>query len=163
MGWVELPPYFTALTDTACDLANAQIRDHSKRQAQPHRLENVANTPSPDNAAHPPLQAPCLIVSKRQPVVEVDVYHVDGFLLLAQTRHQQEATMRAALHAIDDVFRPLCHPTNLTSDERSRCRSKRCSKEMPAGLHTSASWGGIWIRWPSHSIFQSTGWSDSAR
>ncbi|KAI2501864.1 hypothetical protein MHU86_12629 [Fragilaria crotonensis] len=26
MGWVESPPYFTALTETACDLANAALR-----------------------------------------------------------------------------------------------------------------------------------------
>jgi hypothetical protein len=36
----------------------------------------------------------------------VDVY-VDDFLLLAQTATQRRRVMRAALHAIDDVFRPL--------------------------------------------------------
>ena len=29
MGWVESPPYFTVLTETACDLANTRLRARS--------------------------------------------------------------------------------------------------------------------------------------
>ena len=28
MGWVESPPYFTAITETACDRANAMLSRH---------------------------------------------------------------------------------------------------------------------------------------
>ena len=49
MGWVESPPYFTALTETACDLANAHLRtrttDDARARQAPHRLEAVAMTP----------------------------------------------------------------------------------------------------------------------
>ena len=31
MGWVESPPYFTALTETACDLANQSLRARDER------------------------------------------------------------------------------------------------------------------------------------
>ena len=46
MGWVESPPYFTTLTETACDLANQAMRQGSHR-TQPHHLEAVASTPPP--------------------------------------------------------------------------------------------------------------------
>ena len=110
MGWVESPPYFTALTETICDLANAKLAD--KKNAPPaHRLEQVASTP-PAETPHPPV--PCTITpspslglaSPRPPVGEVDIY-VDDFLLLAQTKHQQNRVLRATPHSIDDVFWPV--------------------------------------------------------
>jgi hypothetical protein len=107
MGWAESPPYFTALTETACDLANAHLWQRSARLNLPHRLEAVAATPPPDHAPTPPARGSVEPVSPRRPVATVDVY-VDDFLLLAQTRHHQQAVLRAALHSIDDVFRPLC-------------------------------------------------------
>ena len=109
MGWVESPPYFTALTETACDLANAQLRRPAARMPPPHRLETVTSTPSTDDVAHvPPADAPNNIarLQRKRPAADVDVY-VDDFLLLAQTQHQRQAVTRAALHSIDDVFRPL--------------------------------------------------------
>lgn len=41
MGWVESPPSFPALTETACDLANAMLRE-GRVSSQVHHLEGVA-------------------------------------------------------------------------------------------------------------------------
>jgi hypothetical protein len=43
MGWVESPPYFTAATETACDLTNAALRIPT--MPPPHRLEQLAASP----------------------------------------------------------------------------------------------------------------------
>ena len=46
MGWVESPPYFTILTETACDLANHMLKGTEAPRLQTHhRLETVAATP----------------------------------------------------------------------------------------------------------------------
>ena len=108
MGWVESPPFFTVLTETVCDIANRRIRDPSYVSA-PHRLESAAATLPALHAAptarsrawHGPEP-----IQPRRPVAEVDIY-VDDFLLLAQTRAQQQRVLRTSLAAIDDVFRPL--------------------------------------------------------
>ena len=111
MGWVESPPYFTTLTETACDLTNNQLRARDKRpRLTVHRLEAVSATPPPDPVAvqgkgeatrdlRPRIQG-------RPPVAAVDVY-VDDFLLMAQTANQCTTVMRHTLHSIDAVFRPL--------------------------------------------------------
>ena len=44
MGWVESPPYFCAVTETVCDVANA-IPASATLKAHP--LEHLANTPPP--------------------------------------------------------------------------------------------------------------------
>lgn len=41
MGWVNSPPSFCAMSETACDLANARVY---RRHAPPHRLEHLAST-----------------------------------------------------------------------------------------------------------------------
>ena len=111
MGWVESPPYFTTLTETACDLTNNQLRARDKRpRLTVHRLEAVSATPPPDpvtmqgkgettRGLRPRIQG-------RPPVAAVDVY-VDGFLLMAQTANQCTTVMRHTIHLIDEVFRPL--------------------------------------------------------
>ena len=112
MGWVESPPYFTTLTETACDLANQslRVRNQRARQMQAHRLEAVAVTP-PLDAGEPRTGAAIRPVEHRAPqgrppVAAVDVY-VDDFLLMAQTETQKRDVMRASLHATDAVFEPL--------------------------------------------------------
>ena len=110
MGWVESPPYFTALTETACDLANSAMRTRPtlSRLTEPHRLESVADTP-PDDTPVPSTQSggtTHVVATSRPPTACVDVY-VDDFLLLAQTLAQQRKVLRATLTAIDDVFRPV--------------------------------------------------------
>ena len=112
MGWVESPPYFTAFTETACDLANSALQvPQSRQHTTVHRLETVSNTPPADaEPTFAPIQpcapAPTLHQSGRPPVAGVDVY-VDDFLLMAQTRAQRTKVLRSTLHAIDAVFRPL--------------------------------------------------------
>ena len=114
MGWVESPPYVTVLTETACDLANAQLRTRSGPPSwrdAPHRLEAIAATPPPD--LHTAVLTGRVTRSNKQlrsrgrpPVASVDVY-VDDFLLMAQTRVKRREVLRSALTAIDRVFRPL--------------------------------------------------------
>ena len=112
MGWVESPPFFTALTETACDLANAaaQARGLSPKV---HPLEAVAQTPAPDapSPRSPPSDWARAATSfdasvRTKPLSIVDVY-VDDFLLAAQTKREQHRLLRHTLHAIDAVFRPL--------------------------------------------------------
>ena len=109
MGWVESPPFFTTLTETVCDLANAKLRESAHTSA-PHRLEQAAATvvepppPPPPKAWRSQQQHRNPVA--QQPVSAVDIY-VDDFLLLAQTRHQRERVLRTTLHSIDDVFRKL--------------------------------------------------------
>lgn len=117
MGWVESPPYFTAVTETACDLLNAALRrgwDHPP----PHPLESLAATQpaTPVGTAMPsttgdatPGPVPAFKGSpgtNASPLAYGDVY-VDDFLLAAQTKRHQQRVLRTALHAIDRVLRPL--------------------------------------------------------
>ena len=78
----------------------------------PHRLELLAATPPPDvpsprddkalRRAHPGSG-----LSRSAPLAYGDVY-VDDFILAAQTKQrQQQHVLRAALHSIDRVLRPL--------------------------------------------------------
>ena len=130
MGWVESPPYFCVLTETACDRANAMLASHTPVPSltRTHRLESLAATP-PAETNHfshtrsgpmpPPLQG-----VGRPPVASVDVY-VDDFLLLGQTLRQREKVMRATLSAIDEVMRPLSpsdppHRTEPASTKKMR-------------------------------------------
>lgn len=113
MGWVESPPYFCIVTETACDLANQMIRAGSLPQLNTaHRLEAVAATPPDDadtNFTHRTKVVPTpspLAGNGCPPVASVDVY-VDNFLLLAQAQRQRNRVMRATLHAIDQVMRSL--------------------------------------------------------
>ena len=111
MGWVESPPYFTVLTETACDRANDMLSArHHPRLNKAHRLEAVAATP-PDDASTSSLPGVTIPPSTlqgggRPPVAAVDVY-VDDFLLMAQTQHQKQKVMCATLSAIDEVMRPV--------------------------------------------------------
>lgn len=110
MGWVESPPYFTAATETACDLLNARLRQW--QPLPPHPLESLANTPTLGVVATSGTAAPGLAVLHGSaaphppPLAYGDVY-VDDFVLAAQTKRHKQRVLRAALHSIDQVFRPL--------------------------------------------------------
>lgn len=111
MGWVESPPYFTTMTETACDLANAALARGDP--GNPHRLEGDAAT-LPDTPAPPPWSSTWASdqvafqsdKGARPPLASADVY-VDDFLLVAQTKRQQQRLLRLTLAAIDQVLRPL--------------------------------------------------------
>ena len=105
MGWVESPPYFTTLTETACDLANTDLRAHISMRPRNtvHRLEAVAATLPPNTVEAESKGAATRNTRRghrkgRPPVAAVDVY-VDDFLLLAQTEPQRTRVLRTALHA----------------------------------------------------------------
>ena len=49
MGWTESPPAFCTATETAADLANEALRrDPQGRLQRPHRLDELAESPIPD-------------------------------------------------------------------------------------------------------------------
>ena len=112
MGWVESPPYFTTLSETACDFANMSLcaSDILPAHSMVRCLEGIASTPPPERTALVKSNAeatrPAAPRHGGPPTAAVDVY-VDDFLLMAQTRHQQQRVLRASLYAIDQVFRPL--------------------------------------------------------
>jgi hypothetical protein len=112
MGWVESPPYFTVMTKTACDLANAAVQ--WGQPGKPHQLETAAASRpvSPPPAAWPANWASTHAAfdmtgaPSSAPLAFADVY-VDDFLLVAQTKRQQTRLLRLTLEAIDHVLRPL--------------------------------------------------------
>ena len=69
MGWVESPPYFTSLTETACDVANSRLRTNDECLRQPHRLETVAAT-LPEG-----LPASC-VLTRQRPTATVVAEHM---------------------------------------------------------------------------------------
>jgi hypothetical protein len=127
MGWVESPPQFCAVTETAADLANRRVRHP---WAPPHRLESMADVaatadhspvspllvcvhpsavPPFEPSAVPPFAPPAhrTLQAASRPVASVDVY-VDDFIAIAQGSARTLRTVRRhLLHAIDDVFSPL--------------------------------------------------------
>ena len=116
MGWIHSPPYFTAVTETVTDLANAATCTHTV--AAPHRLDFLANTPQPlvpvaqNEPCQPkptttavPHRIPRNVYSR--PLATHDVY-VDDFISLAQGNKRRLRTVRRILlHTMDQVFRPL--------------------------------------------------------
>lgn len=134
MGWVESPPYFTAATVTAYDLINTALQRGVRFPSHP--LESLAATPptnlkaSLDARARSLAAVPGSAATRSPPLAYSDVY-VDDFILAAQTRRHRQRVLRAALHSIDQVFRPL------PADDAS-CRKEPISvKKLKQG---DASW-----------------------
>ena len=105
MGWVSSPPWFCAASETVADLANARIKANWKPPA--HRLDTVAETPTPttrpQSQAGPP---PRIRARNKGPLGAVDVY-VDDFLILAQGGKRRRCRLRRVLfHCVDEVFWP---------------------------------------------------------
>lgn len=113
MGWVQSPPWFCTATETAADLANSWIQH--RVPATPHRLEQLANTPTavtdshstPKAAQAPPVPAPPFTAhSRRPPLAYIDVY-MDDFVALVQGKPSRRRYVRQLLmQAVDTVFRP---------------------------------------------------------
>jgi len=122
MGWVESPPYFCAVTETAADVANQRM---NTRYAPPHHLEGVAaaadetTQPFPSQSPVdfgefgatvkplPPPPAPVTSSPLPHPLAYTDPY-VDDFCNLVQgNRRRRRMVRRIIMHAIDDIFRPL--------------------------------------------------------
>ena len=140
MGWIDSPPYFTSVTETICDEANSLLSQPGDLRLQyPHHLEAVAATPPMENAGTQ-LPTPVHVLPPsphggatctKMPVAAVDVY-VGDFLLLAQTRHQQQRVVRASLHSIDGVLRPLGD-----SDPPERKEPASVKKMLKGDVHWS--------------------------
>lgn len=131
MGWVNSPPYFSAATETAADIMNAQLGRHVV--APPHRLELVAATPPSDAATHQSQLVGSAIHPPhyRRPIQYADVY-VDDFIGLSQgPPATRQNTLRILLHTLDMIFRPL---TPLDHEARQEPASvKKCLKATPLG------------------------------
>ena len=109
MGWVNSPPYFSAVTETAADLMN----DAFKRSEEypPHRLEDQALQVEADNdlgsrnpthsLTEPTIHPPRL----RQRLKYVDIYVDDFIALLQGNAEQQRQAMQLLLHILDKIFR----------------------------------------------------------
>ena len=118
MGWIASPPYFTTMTETACNLVNAAVKSDSP--GLPHQLKAAAATP-PENVSSPRWTDSWTATQSafdRQAFASAtlsaaDVY-VDNSLLMAQTQPYQTRLVRLTLNAIDQVLCPLerddlCH------------------------------------------------------
>ena len=120
LGWVESPPYFTSVTETACDLLNAALRrwDHP-----PTHHQSLAATPPADTVSTPTIGedaqrlARAGSTAKRAPPLAYGDVYVDDFILAAQTKRHQQRMLRSALHSIDHVFRPLASADGLSRKE----------------------------------------------
>lgn len=119
MGWVESPPYFTVATETASDLLNEAL--HRRHVLPPHPLELLAATPPSDEVPPSGGRAKCSAspagTSPRSPPLAYGDVYVDDFILAAQTRRQRRKVLRAALHSIDTIFRPLAGGDNPSRKE----------------------------------------------
>ncbi|KAI2507003.1 hypothetical protein MHU86_7388 [Fragilaria crotonensis] len=115
MGWVKSPPYFTSLTETACDLANMSLctsEHNTLEHSTVHRLEGVAATPPPERTVEVESKGAATRATHhrqrqgRPPAAAVDVY-VDDFLLMAATNVHSAATGSTCLSP--------CHRSSLPS------------------------------------------------
>ncbi|MGH7974557.1 MAG: hypothetical protein ACREBR_03440 [bacterium] len=125
MGWLDSPPYFSAVTETIADVTNMRLRQgispptHHRHDAisntkpQPCEEKNrdvtrysqtMAMAPPPVHRSFGPLQ---------QPLEEFDVY-LDDFLGLAQGPVARRDEVRRLLYStVDEAIRPL-HPSDRT-------------------------------------------------
>ena len=115
MGWKESPPAFCTATETVADLANHAIAYAPELGDQPHRLEELSETPpdsvecTPNPRSSPETMVPSHVGTPKllKPIRYCDVY-VDDFLALAQGgAKQRRRVKRILLHSLDRVFRPL--------------------------------------------------------
>ena len=123
MGWTHSPPFFSAATETAADIANTHLQ--SGQPSTPHPLDELASTlsagaspllPPPASDQSPTFQQYCQSLPRhRDPSLPtrldflryIDVF-VDDFIGLAQGgRKNRGHVRRVLLHAIDSIFRPL--------------------------------------------------------
>lgn len=113
MGWRESPPFFCAFTETACDLANEDLRH--RRRVPTHPLAGRAGVgdfaPNPDTGSDSlpatPIPSSHRPLLQRAPLAYLDVY-VDDFCGLGQDHPSNplQNQRNVLLHRIDQVFRP---------------------------------------------------------
>ncbi|KAG7352982.1 hypothetical protein IV203_009030 [Nitzschia inconspicua] len=102
MGWVDSPPFFCAVTETARDIMHAY---EALPELPPHPLEHhMLNLTKHDAALlhHPPSPLPSPLPPALQEV------YIDDFIALCPAKHltHLQHHSRAMLHAIHDLFPP---------------------------------------------------------
>ena len=104
MGWIDSPPYFCAVTETARDII---VLYESEDHLSPHPLEQLMLDISPADRIHLLPVTPTTPRSKNHPEV-----YMDDFIGCCQPTCLEDLThhSRAMLHAIHDIF----PPSNLT-------------------------------------------------
>jgi len=118
MGWVNAPPFFCSLTETAADLANNAILRNVPQQ--PHRHDTLADTPTQPalplvQAVVPPANQQVSRTRPKGPVASTEVY-MDDFMGLAQGgKRRRQRIRRAIFHGIDSIF---CPPDDLDDPDR---------------------------------------------
>ena len=124
-----------------------------------HRLEHIAATPPSDPPPQHKSTRPATTPhegrnSHLPPLAAVDVY-VDDFLLMAQTQPRQRRVLRATLHAIDDVLRPLA-PTDPTSRKEPSSTKKMLKGDACWATHKRIlGWDLDTVSPPPHFTFPS--------
>ncbi len=131
MGWTNSPPFFSAFTETATDIANQRLASQCPIN-HPHRLEHITPDTPPVCAPHhsSTIHHPYNPSQPVRPLAQIDIY-VDDFIGLAQ-RPTASAVRRTLLHTIDQIFRP---PT--ASDNSAYRDPVSLSKLAKGDLH----WG----------------------
>ncbi|MGH7974697.1 MAG: hypothetical protein ACREBR_04165 [bacterium] len=114
MGWLESPPYFTAVTETIADVANMRLREGTAPPAF-HRHDAISDTLSPTESllkmgpsvAGDPHPVHRTYGPLPPPLSDFDVY-MDDFLGLAQGQPARLAAIRRQLYqTVDEALRPL--------------------------------------------------------
>jgi hypothetical protein len=100
MGWIDSPPFFCGVTETARDVMEDYDRDET---LEPHPLEHYMMNMTQADIQQLPLAPPM-----EPPTPAHKEVYMDDFLALCQAHSQQELLhhSRAMLHAIHDLFPP---------------------------------------------------------
>jgi len=104
MGWTESPPAFSAATETAADIINAEL-EASNDMPPPHPLEGLASSQVPLTPSPPDLFPIHEAGPIRPPLAYVDVF-VDDFIKAVQGWFNCIRVRRTTFHSIDLIFRP---------------------------------------------------------
>jgi hypothetical protein len=117
MGWVDSPQYLCAISETIADITNDRL-SHGPLAAEPHRLDELADTPPKPVQRHPAKPPPSIRPPEirscgpfQLPLNYVDVF-MDDFILVTQLQNPDRLSARRTLfNCIDQVLRPL-HPSD---------------------------------------------------
>ena len=128
MGWKNSPPVFSAVTETAADIANANLMHNTIPPPHPleshaAKLDEITPTAAPCYSLQPPCtshpsttaSAPASVPvnpsrdpslpNSPTPTSYIDVF-VDDFIGICQGVRNRSRVRQTLLHAVDTVFRP---------------------------------------------------------
>jgi hypothetical protein len=147
MGWVESPPYFTAVTETACDLLNTSLRHGETLPSHP--LESLAATPpsaptSPTGEKVPRLARMGSTMPRSPPRLRTGTSMLTILSWLRRRSVTRPASCGPRFIPSIKCF-DLC-PQLTARIASNRSRSRSCFKATRAGPLGRPSWAGIWTR-----------------